>query len=395
MMQTDKAIALFEKRAASAKNDFLNRTLLGKLYLRRAEETGDLNSFAKAEEVLKAALEAKPDHAPAKTQLAITLQARHDFKGALALTEDVLKADPGNLQALAALGDSLIELGRYEEAAASYKKLSEGEQSPPVLSRLAHLDELHGRPDAAIAKLEKALSLAKDSAISKAGLAWYEMRLGGIYFSQGDLENSEKHYLKSLDLLDGYTPSLVGLAQVYVGGGRDGAAAKLYRGMIEEHPNPMMMIAYGDLLASKGNQDDADDWYAKASKPLAKEMEESDTAHYRYAAMFYADHDLEPERSVSLARKDLEMRESVQAWDTLAWTLFKSGKVKEAQAASEKALKLGTQDAAMHYHSGMILKAAGDLENSRKALAKALEINPHFSPLQAKIARETLDKIQQ
>ena len=54
MVATAKSIALFEARVAGAKNDFLNRTILGGLYLRKAEQGGDLAAYAKAESVLRA-----------------------------------------------------------------------------------------------------------------------------------------------------------------------------------------------------------------------------------------------------------------------------------------------------------------------------------------------------
>ena len=53
-------------------------------------------------------------------------------------------------------------------------------------------------------------------------------------------------------------------------------------------------------------------------------------------------------------------------------------------------LKLGTRDAAMHYHAGMIHLATGEKAKARAALELALEINPRFDPLQAERAAEAL-----
>ncbi len=58
-----------------------------------------------------------------------------------------------------------------------------------------------------------------------------------------------------------------------------------------------------------------------------------------------------------------------------------------------EALKLGTKDAGMFYHAGMIQAALGEKEKAREYLKRALETNPHFSVLQAEKAREALKKL--
>ena len=51
---------------------------------------------------------------------------------------------------------------------------------------------------------------------------------------------------------------------------------------------------------------------------------------------------------------------------------------------------LGTPDARIHFHAGMISYARGDNASARQHLTLALEINPHFSLLHASEARATL-----
>ena len=59
----------------------------------------------------------------------------------------------------------------------------------------------------------------------------------------------------------------------------------------------------------------------------------------------------------------------------------------------EQALKLGTRDAPLYYHAGMIYKASGDYARAQTMLSEALAINPHFDLVQAQIARLTLANI--
>ena len=56
----------------------------------------------------------------------------------------------------------------------------------------------------------------------------------------------------------------------------------------------------------------------------------------------------------------------------------------------ERALRLGTRDARMLYHAGMIYTALGDARRGGGYLRRALEINPGFYALQAEAARRAL-----
>ncbi|MDQ4081587.1 MAG: hypothetical protein M3123_01655, partial [Actinomycetota bacterium] len=61
-----------------------------------------------------------------------------------------------------------------------------------------------------------------------------------------------------------------------------------------------------------------------------------------------------------------------------------------ARRHSLRALRLGTRDALLHFHRGMIEGCLGNAPARRAFLAKALAINPHFSLLHAPVAREAL-----
>ena len=90
------------------------------------------------------------------------------------------------------------------------------------------------------------------------------------------------------------------------------------------------------------------------------------------------------------AAKEYEARRDIHGADALAWTALKAGQLSEAQAAMKDALRLGTRDAKLFYHAGMIARAAGDDAAARDYLRRALALNPRFDPLQAVIARKAL-----
>ena len=58
--------------------------------------------------------------------------------------------------------------------------------------------------------------------------------------------------------------------------------------------------------------------------------------------------------------------------------------------AIRAATRLGTKDARLLYHDGMIALAAGNADAGRAQLRRALELSPGFDPLQSRLARKAL-----
>ena len=58
-----------------------------------------------------------------------------------------------------------------------------------------------------------------------------------------------------------------------------------------------------------------------------------------------------------------------------------------------QALRLGTQDARLFFHAGMIYHRLSKPSEAQAYLQRALRLNPHFHPLQAGIAKLTLEAL--
>ena len=114
----------------------------------------------------------------------------------------------------------------------------------------------------------------------------------------------------------------------------------------------------------------------------------------RELAYFYADHDRKLETALELARGELSVRRDVYAYDVLAWALLKNGRAGEARAAITEALKLGTRDARLFFHAGLIHAALGEDDQAREYLARALATNPGFHVLHAELAERTLASLE-
>jgi tetratricopeptide (TPR) repeat protein len=384
---TAEAIRFFQDRVKANPRDFHSLRYLGELHERKARESGDLAEYGRAEAALRRALELFPNYPRARASLAAVLCSRHKFAEGLAIARDLVREQPKDVDALSTLGDALQELGRYAEAEEIYQKLYRLAPVPEVLARLANLAELKGRTEEAQAQVRRASEQARGAGGPKAA-AWYQARLGDMAFEAGQIEEAAALYQAVPPGVDAYHDATAGLARVRAAQGRLDEAVALYKKAVAIGPDPPMLAALGDLYVRAGKPELAGPLYDRVVK------ETRDAAEYRRVlAMFYADHDRELPRALELARQDIAERQDLYGHDALAWVLYKNDRPEEAARAAAEALKLGTKDAKLYYHAGMIHLRLGDEAKAREYLSRALTINPYFSPAGAEEARRALGSL--
>jgi tetratricopeptide (TPR) repeat protein len=372
---TDEAIELFELRVKVRPNDFTSLATLGDLYERKGRETDDLACFARAEESLRAAMALFPKYTRAKNALAVVLCDRHKFAEALEVAQEVYKANPKDHDALATVGDAQLELGRYAEAETSIRELARRLPSAAqVLARLAHLEELKGHPEEALQIIRRTTEILKKAGATPDDLAWYQFREADILFNLGRLDESGKVAEAILKAVPAHHDATASLARVRAAQGQTAEAIQLYEKAVAIAPDPSMLIALGDLYARTG-----DLARARANQERMERATAARPEYRRVLAVFLADHDRDLPRSLELARQDLEQRKDVYGYDAVAWALLKNGQAEEADRAMTEALRLGTQDARLFFHAGMIQHRLGDQAKARDLFSRALALNPHFS----------------
>ncbi len=392
MLDTAGYIDFWRRRVERNPADYISYTEIAVGFLRRARETGDVDSYSRAEEAVRRALELNPKYETAINYMGSILYAKHDFAGALANAERVMSLNPGAAQALALSGDANLELGNYSDAQSAYDKLRSIAQTGPVLSRLARLTELNGRPQDAIELMRQAAAEADDSESPPETRAWYRFQLGNLYFNTGDIEAAKSQYQLSLDSFPNYVHALAGLGRVSAARGDFDEAASLYDQVTQRFPITEYVVALGDVYRAAGRPDEAQRQYDLVSAIDGLYKANGINTDLQMA-LYFADHDLRLDDALSQARAEYQRRQSVQAADVLAWALYKTGQYDEALTYSQEALRLGTRDALMRYHAGMIQYRLGNYDEARKYLGEALDINPRFSVLYADQAAKSLDEL--
>lgn len=386
---TDELIALWQGRIEKSPHDYISTTYLGQAYLNKARETADGSNYTRAEAAFRQALEVNPSYAPAKAFLGSVYFAQHEFAQALTLAADVYASDPKALHALALLGDAQLELGNYDAAAAAYAALDAKIESPAVVSRLARLAWLRGEPDLAITLMQKATQQADDLGLTGEAAAWYQFQLGELLFNTGQLDKAEAQYTAALNTFDGYYLAMAGLGKTAAARGDLDTAIGLYEDVVARVPQPEFVARLGDLYTLAGNDEAAQQQYATVAV-LAELEAQNGVLFDRQLVLFYTNHDESLEKALALAEAELETRQDIYGYDALAWALYKNGRYSDATAAIERAMTLGTQDAMLYYHAGMIQAALGNHATAKTLLDQALALNPHFDLLQTVVARETL-----
>ena len=289
------------------------------------------------------------------------------------------------------LGDAAIELGEYARAEEAFQQMLDLRPGLASYSRAAYLLELYGDMDEAVTFMERAVKTG--SARDPEPLAWCLVQLGRLHFNQGRLGKAETAYNNALAVFPRYYQAVAALGQVRGAQRRYAEAIALYQQAITVVPAPDLLVALGDILMIAGKVDEAEQQYA-----LVEYIEQvnavNQKTYNRQLALFYADHDRKLDEAVTLAEAEVKQRQDIYSYDALAWVYYKKGRLVDAQKAMTQALRLGTQDASLFFHAGMIAQGLGETDNARDSLRRALEINPYFSLRDAETARKALVEIE-
>ena len=390
---SDRAIAQSQFKIRRHPNNPAGYYQLGDAYVQKSRESGDNSYLDLAEQALRKSLVLNPQQSGVRRHLAHVLASRHDFEAAAAEAREAIALDPTDMDAHGVLGDAYLETGKYEQAEQTYRTMMTLKESLSSYSRLSGMKSLKGDTSGAISDLKTAIQLGNQENQPKESIAWAQWQLGAEYHATGKLAEAEDEYLQALETYPKYYRSLAGLAQVRAAQKRYPEAIQLYREAINTVPMPEYIAALGDVHAKMGNPNEARKQY-ELVEYIGHLSALNKALYNRELAYFYADHDIKLPQGLELAQRELDYRRDIYAYDVVAWNLFKNSKFEEAREAVTKALKLGTQDAKLHYHAGMIYHRLGEKEKAREHLSRALTINPHFHIFFADNATRVLEELR-
>lgn len=385
-MNTNDQVAIYEKWTKADPNNPQNLNLLAAAYIQKTRETADPGYLERADKLIGRLLERAPRNYEAWRLRNLVELNRHHFSTVATYAGQMTAWAPSDPQNWGTLGDALMELGKYREAADAFGKMGAIKESLFSLNRLAYYRFVTGDPDGAIEAMRKAVA---DGAPYPENKAWCLSELGSMYFKLGKLDEAERSYREAIADFAGQHQAHAGLGAVLAARGRTGEAIESYKRAQAIVPLPQYSGALADLFTVAGKPEEARQQNDQIDM-IAKLEEAAGQKANRTLALVYANQDRDLDRALELAKADLELRHDIYTWDALAWVLYKRGGLEEARKASAEALKTGAREPMLLYHAGMIARASGDGEQGRKLIERALALNPRFDPVQAKVAEKAL-----
>jgi len=390
--ETDEVIRFYQARVATDPDDPAIYNRLGGAYVQKARESGDVAYYALAEAAFRKVLDLGARGGVAASALAslgVVAIAKHQFAEAIAHAEQAVSAEPGAVAAYAVVGDAYLEVGEYDKAAVAYGKMRSLRGPRYPHARLAYLAFVRGDPKEAIAGMRRASAAARDGNAQREQVAWSRVQLGDMLFEAGGLAEAEAAYREALATFPGYHPAHAGRGRIEAARGRHDEAIAAYQRALGVIPLPQYATALGDVYTRLGRAQEAKRQY-ELVEYIGRVTALNKAIYNRELALFYADHDMKPAEALALAEKELEIRRDIYTYDVLAWALLKNDRPTDAMDAMRRALRLGTRDARLAFHAGMISLRLGDRAMAKEHLGRALAINPHFHLLHADRARQTL-----
>lgn len=389
--ELDRLIGVFEARTETSV-DALDFRTLGSHYASRAAITGDIADYELSATAYERAYELAPNDAAGAVAYASALASLHQFGPALTVAESVLDEDPTNADALAAAGDTAAELGDLQRAGDYYASLEfAAPGNPAVLVRLAGLAHLTGNQEDAIALAAEAEDAAQRLGVKGKSLAFYRLLSSDLFLDAGRYDEALAAAHSALDLNQNYAISHASLGRALAHRGDLEAAVAAYETALAKQDDPGWHVALAELLTALDRADEAAPHFDAALDAL---IGQDEVLFGQSLANLYLDLEIEPVEALRLARSDVERRQSIDAYDTLAWALYRNGMLDEARAAADIATSTGAQDAGLLYHSAVISAALGETERAITELRELLDRNPGFHPLHSRTAAVLLADLE-
>jgi tetratricopeptide (TPR) repeat protein len=325
--------------------------------------TGD-KTTARAEAAR--AVELDPSLLQPRRLLAVLHASLGEHEYALEQGRAYLRSRPEDAETRLLVVDSLVRLGRRDEALEELEKVSAGAESLDVLFAKGRLHQAAGEVDEAYAMLSKAnatrpnhveilrallmLDRAKgrlqdsveriDAALAAAPDDPEMARLkASLALAQGDRALAEQSLERSIELDPDNLEAYQQLAALYQRAGRLDEALATYLGALEQQPDRAQLHHFVAVLYEMNGQSSA----ALKEYEKALALEEDLAQSKNNLAYLLAESGGDLDRALTLAQEAKAlMPDSAEAADTLGWILFKRemgpaavGYLKEAVASMD------------------------------------------------------------
>ena len=348
---------------------------LASAYLDLARESGQIEPVVKAENAARQSLKYLPEkyNTIALMLLTRSLLTQHRFPEALAVADRAVILD---LEGHRLRADILLEMGRTAEAQKALANIpySSGDLNRRALS--ARLAEATGHPTVALKLMREAARRADlQPQLPAEPAAWFHTMVGHSLIDAGNLKAGEAACLRALAIFPRDYRAMTGLAEA-AAWRRDWKSTIAWARKSHQisNQNPEILQILGDAYAASGDKRTAQNYYAAFEK-LARSFPRIYDRHY---ALFLANNGRRLKEALTIANRDLALRQDAGAYSTVAWVLFRQGRIKAADAMMQRALQKSPHDAQTWYHAALIARARRQKTGAARYFERVRRANPYF-----------------
>ena len=391
LAQRDIQITTWKKALAMDPQSAMALGQLGALYMQRARESGDDQNYVVAEQYARRSVDLRTNRNGATfVTLAAALLAQHRFVEADSIVTQLVQNEPEVPQYKSMYAEIKLELGQYDKARPIFDSIHAQRTHLSIAPRLARWMELNGNSEGARKLLYDALEEAKhrrDLPVEQ--LAWFELRVGDIELRNGRMNGARTALEDGLKISPNDYRLLAAMAKLEAVEDNPKKAIEYGERAMAIKLDPATLGTIGDAYAATGDKVQAEEYFKTMEVAVAGQL----GPYHRAWSLFLLDHNRRIPEVLKNVQGELETRKDIYGYDLLAWALHKSGRDAEALVAMHSALKLGTKDAMLFYHAGMIENSLGNKAEARSYLQMALTTNDHFHPTQPDEIRAVLKTI--
>ncbi len=379
-------IAFYQERSNLSPDDGLELASLAGAYLTKARVSGWANWYLLSEQAAKRSLANLPTfNNGALLVLAEIAEARHDFKEAMRLANQVLEYQPDNEGASSILITANLAQGNLSEAQQVIDDLVKRIPTAGILSLRALVEVAKGQDDAAQQDFEAAIRLEEPG--NAYGSAWLRTQLGRLHARHGRVAEAEAHYDEALRIASDYALAQLSLADLKVKTGDYKTATNVYQDVLARAKDSSTVfdhVALQGLWRAKtlqGDEAGAMDVWNQAEVILREDAYGNAFGHPRELARLLLERGDEKDlpEAFSLLQRELANRRDPVTLELTAWVFMRMNQYADARIMIQEALTQGFQEVSIYYRAGVIEEKLGNTEKAKQYFDQSLTIDPTFN----------------
>jgi tetratricopeptide (TPR) repeat protein len=365
-------------------------TELAQALIRRARETGDTSYFERVHVAIANSLRIEPENFEAEQTHVYLLLAEHQYRVALEEAQALNRRMPDAVLIWGDMAEAEAAVGDYQhaETAAQWMMDLRPGNVPAYLTG-ATLREDWGDIDGAEEFLTKALQQTPPFETEET--AWILTRMAKLQRRSGRPGPAEELLQEALKTFPDYYLSLEESAEVRLAEHACPEAVEFVEKRNRSFPSPSSELLAARVYECAGRSGDAAKMYAEFERDARARIALPDNANVELIK-YYADHAHQPQDALRVARIEINYRHDAWTLDAYAWALYANGQFSEASRQIEKALEIGTRDAELFYHAGVIEAAIGKKVEASRYFQQSLDLDPTSEVSEA--ARRTVTQFR-